>query len=187
VQGDRIPRSASRPAIFASTVVIRIVPERRAAEPAQRSSDFGRKLSTGAPADRSAHHAGIIYPTTVNGIPTLKRFIEAVPRWPGRILVAVGLAKLVLAGVFWLRTATWKPQTGVGALQELGFSQAKINAWLAAPRSWIGLSKIAVVLLRWPAFLLYLFAGFLLTVAAWPVVDALEGRRRRSEADSRFW
>jgi len=109
------------------------------------------------------------------------------PRWPSRIVVAVGLVKLVLAGVVWLQTGTWKPQTGVAALQELGFSQARLNAWLAAPRSWIGLHKIAAVFLRWPAFLLYLVAGFFLALAAWPVIDVLEARRRRAEADSRFW
>jgi hypothetical protein len=102
-------------------------------------------------------------------------------------LIAVGLVKMVLAGVFWLQTGTWKPQTGVAALQQLGFSQTRVNAWLAAPRSWFGLHKIAVVFLRWPAFALYLFAGCLLAIAAWPIVDVLEARRRRAESDSRFW
>ena len=123
----------------------------------------------------------------MNGIAWRRRFIETLPRWPGRILVAVGLAKLVLAGVLWLQTGTWKPQTGVAALQELGFSQAKVDAWLAAPRSWIGLHKIAVVFLRWPAFLLYLLAGFLLAIVALLVTDVFEARRRREDADRRFW
>jgi hypothetical protein len=123
----------------------------------------------------------------VNGVFSRRRFIEGMPRWPSRIVVAVGLVKLVLAGVAWLQTGTWKPQTGVAALQELGFPQARLNAWLAAPRSWIGLHKIAAVFLRWPAFLLYLVAGFFLALAAWPVIDVLEARRRREEADSRFW
>ena len=65
-----------------------------------------------------------------------RRFIESMPRWPSRIVVAIGLVKLALAGVNWLRTGTWKPQTGVAALHELGFSQTTVNAWLAAPRSW---------------------------------------------------
>lgn len=109
------------------------------------------------------------------------------PRWPSRIVVAIGLVKLVLAGVGWLRTGAWKPQTGVAALQELGFSQTTVNAWLAAPRSWIGLHKIAVVFLRWPAFLLYFFAGFVLALPAWMLIDVLETRRRRAETDTVFW
>lgn len=114
-----------------------------------------------------------------------RRFVETIPRWPAWLLVGVGLVKLALAGVVWLQTGTWKPQSGVAALEELGFSQT--NGWMTAPRSWIGLHKIAVVFLRWPAFLLYLVAGFLLVLAAAPVVDVLERRRRRAEADSRFW
>lgn len=123
----------------------------------------------------------------MNDIASRRRFVETIPRWPGWILVAVGLVKLAFAGVFWLRTATWRPQTGVAALQELGFSQANVNAWLAAPRSWVGLHKIAVVFLRWPAFLLYLLAGSLLVLAALPVVDLLEARHRRAYDDRRFW
>lgn len=123
----------------------------------------------------------------MNGRFFRRRFLETIPRWPGRIVVAVGLAKLAFAGVLWLQTGTWKPQTGVAALQELGFSQATVNAWLVAPRSWIGLHKIAAVFLRWPAFLLYLFAGFFLVIAAWPVLDVLDARRRGAEVDNRFW
>ncbi|WP_146751222.1 hypothetical protein, partial [Pseudomonas aeruginosa] len=102
---------------------------------------------------------------------------------PSWILVAVGLVKLALAGVFWLQTGIWRPQTGVVALQDFGLSPAKVNAWLAAPKSWIGLQKIAVVFLRWPAFVLYLLAGFLLALAALPVVDVLAARRWRGDAD----
>lgn len=123
----------------------------------------------------------------MKGRASWRRFVETIPRWPGWLLVGVGLVKLALAGVSWLQTGTWKPQSGVAALEELGFSQANVNAWLAAPRSWIGLHKIAVVFLRWPAFVLYLLAGFILALAALPIVDALEARRQRAEAERRFW
>lgn len=113
------------------------------------------------------------------------RLIAAVPRLPSWILVAVGVLKLAQAGVFWLQTATWRPQSGVAALEELGFSHAR--AWMAAPRSWIGLHKIAVLVLRWPAFVLYFAAALLLALAALPVVDAIEGRRRRTGYESRSW
>lgn len=112
------------------------------------------------------------------------RFIDTSPQWPGWILAAVGIVKLAQAGVYWLQTATWKPQTGVAALEELGFSHAR--AWLAAPRSWIGLHKIAVLVLRWPAFVLYVAAGLLLMLAALPVVDALDARRRRAGYNTRY-
>lgn len=113
--------------------------------------------------------------------------METIPQWPARIVFVVGIVKLVQTGVYWLRTATWKPQTGVGALAELGVSEAKVNAWLVAPRSWIGLHKIAVLFLRWPAFVIYFIAAFLLAVAVLPVEDLLASERRRAEANRKFW
>src|SRR5262245_33711912 len=110
------------------------------------------------------------------------RFIETIPQWPSWIVIAIGIIKLALAGVFWLRTGTWKPQTGIAAFQEFGVAPAHVNAWLRAPHSWLGLHRIAVVLLPWPAFVLYLLAGVLLALAALPVVNALEARRQRAEA-----
>ncbi|MGE5098545.1 MAG: hypothetical protein ACM3SX_01010 [Deltaproteobacteria bacterium] len=114
---------------------------------------------------------------------TRTRLVETIPQWPGWILAAVGVLKLAQAGVYWLQTATWKPQTGVAALEELGFSH--VRAWVAAPRSWIGLHKIAVLVLPLPAFVLYFAAGLLLVLAALPLVDVLEGRRRRPGYGSR--
>ena len=114
------------------------------------------------------------------------RLIATIPQWPAWILFAVGTVKLLQTAVGWLRTAAWKPQTGVAALSELGFSQPAVNAWMAAPRSWIGLHKIAAVFLRWPAFLLYFIAAFLLALASLPLIDRLDARRR-GEADTRSW
>lgn len=123
----------------------------------------------------------------MNGIDQRRRWLETVPQWPARIVFVVGIVKLMQAGVLWLRTATWKPQTGVGALAEFGLSEAKVNAWLVAPRSWIGLHKIAVLFLRWPAFVIYFIAAFLLAVAVLPVEDLLASERRRAEASRKFW
>jgi hypothetical protein len=123
----------------------------------------------------------------MHGTDARRRFLATIPLWPAWILFATGIVKLAQTGVFWLRTATWKPQTGVAALSELGFAQAKVNSWLVAPRSWIGLHKIAAVFLRWPAFLLYFLAAGLAAVAALPLVDRLESRWARSDTDRRFW
>jgi hypothetical protein len=87
------------------------------------------------------------------------------------LLVGIGLT--VYACVQWLQTAHWQPLTVDGALT----SWPQTREWVAHPRSWLGLHRVVVWVLRVPVFVVVTVLGLALSlVSAPPRLDSAESR-----------
>jgi len=88
-------------------------------------------------------------------------------------VLMVGIGLTVYACVEWLQTARWQPLNVNGALA----SWPTTREWLAHPRSWLGLHRVVVWVLRVPLFVMVTALGVALSlVTAPPSRDSAESQ-----------
>ena len=79
-------------------------------------------------------------------------------------VVSAGIGLVVYAGVQWLQTAHWQPLTINGVLA----ASPTTREWIAHPRSWVGLHRVVVWVLRVPVYLIVTLLGVALLVVSDP-------------------